>query len=491
MQSYEKLKKVLKKISLLKEVEANLSWDSSVLLPQGASNTRAEQLSLISTLVHKNITSQNTQDLIYESEEIVKKSGNQWDIANVRQAKHMLMHANALPEKLVKQLSMEAVKCEMKWRKARKNNDFKIISKSLENLLKLAREEAQHKSEFLGLSLYESLLDGFDQNRRTNEIDTAFGELKEFLPNFIKQVAAKQKCKPKLSGDFPVKNQKKLCKYYMEAFGFNFKRGRLDKSTHPFCNGTQDDVRITTRYDNRNFLGSLMGVIHETGHALYEQNLPSEYNYQPVGYSNGMSIHEGQSLFLEKQIGRSSAFLEHLYDHAAQFISIPSGFSLDDLISHVQHVEPSFIRVDADEVTYPAHIIVRYELEKAMIEGDLSIADLPQAFNDGIEKLLGIRPTNDSEGCLQDIHWYSGAFGYFPTYTLGATTAAQLMHKVKSEMNVDKLIRNGEFLKITRWNSTHIHQKGCLYEPKELLKNATGEYLNIKYLIEHLKNRYL
>jgi len=279
----------------------------------------------------------------------------------------------------------------------------------------------------------------------------------------------------------------------MEALGFDFSRGRLDVSLHPFCGGTSDDVRITTRYEEDDFTSALMGVLHETGHALYELGLPKDWRYQPVGAAMGMSFHESQSLLIEMQACRSFEFLEYAEPLIKDtFQGVGPEWEIDNLYRLYTHVEKDFIRVDADEVTYPAHVILRYRLEKALVIGDLDPAELPGAWNEGIEQLLGITPENDRLGCLQDIHWYDGAIGYFPTYTLGAMTAAQLYDAaLRANSDIPSQIAQGNFNPLLTWLRDNIHSQGSRWSGDELLTHATGEPLNADIFKRHLRKRYL
>jgi carboxypeptidase Taq len=279
----------------------------------------------------------------------------------------------------------------------------------------------------------------------------------------------------------------------MAAVGFDFEHGRLDTSLHPFCGGVPDDVRITTRYDEADFSSALMAVLHETGHALYERGLPADWRLQPVGQARGMSVHESQSLLIEMQACRGPEFI----GFAAPLIREAFGgdgpaWQADNLTRHYHRVGRGLIRVDADEVTYPAHVILRYRLERAMLAGDLPLADLPAAWNEGLEALLGIRPPDDRLGCLQDIHWYDGAWGYFPTYTLGAMSAAQLYAAAQAAVpEIPEAIGRGDFAPLLGWLRENVHAKGALLSTDELLTAATGRPLDPEVFKAHLRARYL
>jgi carboxypeptidase Taq len=279
----------------------------------------------------------------------------------------------------------------------------------------------------------------------------------------------------------------------MERIGFDFAHGRLDESAHPFCGGVPEDVRLTTRYDEADFAKALMGTLHETGHALYKRGLPAEWRLQPVGAARGMAMHESQSLFLEMQVCRSRAFAGFAAPLLREiFGGIGDAWDADTLYRRQIHVEPGPIRVDADEITYPAHVILRYRLERAMIAGDLEPADLPGAWAEGLRELLGIAPGNDREGCLQDIHWYDGAWGYFPTYTLGALIAAQLFEAARRDIpDLMPTIAAGEFGMLLGWLRQRVHTKGSLLSTAELVESATGEPLGAASFERHLRARYL
>ena len=293
-------------------------------------------------------------------------------------------------------------------------------------------------------------------------------------------------------GPFDSSKQRQLGLKLMTALGFDFNHGRLDVSLHPFCGGTPDDVRITTRFDENDFSSAIMGVLHETGHALYERGLPEQWRYQPVGEALGMATHESQSLLIEMQMSRSRPFLEFAAPLMRDaFDGSGPLWDTESLYSNLIRVEPGCIRVDADEVTYPLHVILRYRLEKQMITGDLPLADLPTAWNDAMESLLGIRPPSDREGCLQDIHWYDGAWGYFPTYTLGAMTAAQLYRAaMENEPAIASGIPKGNFAPLTKWLGKNVHSLGSSISADALVEKACGRPLDASAFIDHLKSRY-
>jgi carboxypeptidase Taq len=395
---------------------------------------------------------------------------------------------------LVEALSLAASDCEQTWRHARAEADFAAVQPKLTTLLSLVRQAAQAKGEALGVEPYDALLDEYEPGGRSVEIDRLFTDLEGFLPAFLPQVLdAQGAAPPQPQGPFPIATQEALCRRMMETLGFDFAHGRLDISTHPFCGGSPSDVRITTRYNEDDFSGSLLGVIHETGHGLYERGLPQDWAGQPVGRARGMSIHESQSLMMEMQACRSREFFTFAAPVLAEtFGGSGPAWQTDALYKQAIRVERGFIRVDADEVTYPLHVLLRYRLEKALIEGRMEAADLPEAWNSLFESLIGVPVPNDRLGCLQDIHWYDGAWGYFPTYTLGALTAAQLFASAAdARPEIPDAIAAGHFAPLVDWLRDHVHSQGSLLTTPDLLIKATGRPLSTDAFKTHLKRRYL
>ena len=472
-----------------------LHWDAAAMMPAGGAAARAEQLATLRVISHKHLTAPEIADLVAEAE-TESDALDEWQRANLREMRRRRVHAAALPDTLVEEESHACSKCEAVWRNARAQNDFAAVLPLLERVLRLEREIAAIKAEHLGSSPYEALLDQYEPGGSVATIDRLFGELMCFLPDLLERVLTRQAAFPLSlapSGPFPVELQRRVGMRLMEHIGFDFTSGRLDVSAHPFCGGTPDDVRITTRYDENDFARALMGVLHETGHALYQRGLPAEWRLQPVGRARGMAVHESQSLLLEMQVCRSPAFLTFAAPILREtFAGNGPGWDAQALHRRQIRVQRSLIRVDADEVTYPAHVILRYHLEGAMIAGDLAPADLPGAWAEGLRQLLGIAPANDREGCLQDIQWYDGVWGYFPTYTLGALIAAQLFEAVREAIpDVLEAIAQGEFAPLLGWLRERVHSKGSLLSTAELVGSATGRPLGTSSFERHLRDRYL
>lgn len=494
MSAYQTLERRFARLAAINDALGILQWDTETLMPPGAADGRAEQLATLKVLSHELLTDDDNADLLADAEH--ERELSNWQEANLHEMRRAYLHATAVPGDLVEASSRAISRCEMVWREARPAGDFAMLLPSLSEVLNLQRQIAAAKAEALGCSMYEALLDAYEPGGNTDHIDKVFGDLRAFLPGFLGEVLERQKSRPDilpLQGPFPIETQRALGVRMMQAAGFDFNKGRLDISLHPFCGGATHDVRLTTRYDEDDFTKALMGVMHETGHALYEQNRPAEWLGQPVSEARGMSLHESQSLIIEMQACRSRAFLEFAAPVMRDCFG-GTGLAWDAANLHRLYtkVEPGFIRVDADEVTYPAHILIRYDLEKALIEGDMTLADLPGAWNEGMRDLLGLKVTTDRLGCLQDIHWPGGAWGYFPTYTLGAITAAQLFDAAtRADDTVLPGLGRGDFSPLVNWLRTNIHSQGSLLPADQLLTKATGRPLDASVYERHLRRRYL
>jgi carboxypeptidase Taq len=493
MPPYSKLEERFARLSVIEDSIGLLSWDMSTMMPPDCGGSRAEQIAGLRALHHELATAPEVSDWL-DGAEADPEGLDTWQRANLAEMRRDWIHAAAVPGRLVEALSLACSKCELAWREARPANDFKTLVPLLAEVLRLTREVAAVKAERLGVSPYDALLDQYEPDGRSADINVIFAELEAFLPDFLGAVLERQgPATDPPAGPFPVEKQRALGTRLMAQLGFDFRRGRLDVSLHPFCGGTIDDVRITTRYDEADFSSALMGVLHETGHALYDFGLPAPWRRQPVGRARGMSLHESQSLLIEMQACRSPEFMAWLAPQLHEAFGGPaSQWQPENLWKSYNRVERGFIRVDADEVTYPAHVILRYRLEQAMIAGNLAIPDLPGAWNDGMQRLLGILPPDDRHGCLQDIHWFDGAFGYFPTYTLGAMTAAQLFDAArKADPSIPQAIGRGDFGPLLAWLRPNVHGKGSSLSTQAILTGATGRPLDAAVFKRHLKTRYL
>jgi carboxypeptidase Taq len=491
--SYGQLERRFRRWSAIRDAAGMLNWDMAAIMPEGGHEARAEQLAALGVVSHQLLTDSETGDLLAGAE---AGELDIWQRANLGEMRRLYIHATALDSDLVEAMSKAATSCEAVWRKARPAADFAAVKPYLETIFKLVREAAQAKAEKLKLSPYEALMDEYEPGSRTAAIDAIFSDYAAFLPEFLGTVLerqAKQAAPVQPKGPFPTARQKALGERIMKTIGFDFSHGRLDTSLHPFCGGVPDDVRITTRYTEDQLTSALMGIIHETGHAMYERGLPAKWRFQPVGQARGMALHESQSLLVEMQASRSKPFCEFLSPMLnAEFPGNETAFDPRNLQRLYSRVQRGFIRVDADEVTYPAHVILRYRLEQALVAGDLQVADIPGAWNEGMRKLLDIVPPSDREGCLQDIHWFDGAVGYFPCYSLGAMIAAQLYDTAcRVDPGIPAGIARGDFVPLMAWLRPNVHERASSMTTAEIVTAATGRPLDANVFKTHLKRRYL
>jgi carboxypeptidase Taq len=489
--AYRTLEERFKRLSDVRGALAVLEWDHQVMMPRGGNETRAEQVATLRQMAHELLTEERTGGLLDEAE----ADGHQldaWQRANLREMRRAYARAVALEPALVAALARATARAEMIWRDARPNADFKALEPALAEVVRLTREEAAAKAQVLNLGLYDAQLDGYEAGMRAAQIDALLDPLAAFLPDFLEQVLARQTVPLPIEGPFEVNSQMALGRRLMAQLGFDFERGRLDESAHPFCGGVPDDIRLTARYEETDVTSGLMAILHETGHALYNAGLPKAWRHQPVGKPGGFAVHESQSLLMEMQVCRSPAFLRYLAPLlASTFGRDDPALSADNLYRRAIHVARGYIRVDADEVTYPLHVILRYRLEQALLEGRLEVADLPGAWTEGMQELLGLTPPDDRLGCLQDIHWSVGAIGYFPCYTLGAIMAAQLFEAARAaEPEILPAVARGDFSPLLGWLRAYVHEQGRLMDMPELLTRATGRPLELQPFLDHLRARY-
>lgn len=490
--AYQELSRTFQRLARFGHLGAIAGVDMQTTMPPGGSQARGEAMAELSVFMHELLTDKRLGGLF---DAAAQESLNDVEQANLGEMQRAWRQATLLPASLVEAKSLAGSRCEHAWRSQRQANDWQGFSANLKEVVKLSREEAQLRADALGVSRYDALLDVFEPGMTSAQLDSTFGDLKSWLPDLLQKAVARQQATPIAQpvGPFAIESQKQLGLSVMATLGFDFNHGRLDVSAHPFCGGVPEDVRITTRYNENDFLSALMGVIHETGHARYEQNLPQQWRGQPVALARSTAMHESQSLFMEMQLGRSHAFLQHIHPQVVALMGDQPALERNNFIRLTQRVKPGFIRVDADELSYPAHVILRYEIERALIEGEIEVEDIPALWDEKMQQSLGIDTRgNYRDGCMQDIHWTDGAFGYFPTYTLGAMYAAQLFQAVKRAIpQVDELIQQGELQPVFDWLQQNIWQHGSRFPTQQLLINATGEALNPHYFRQHLEQRYL
>lgn len=490
--SFARLDELGRKLEALEHALAILGADEATHMAVGGGEARAEAMSALAGMHHRQATEHEIGEWIAEAE---NEALNDEQRAAVHEFKRQYINMTCLPAEFVERQTRARMRSEQLWRDLRAKNDWAGFLPALEGVVALTREEAALRADALGLDPYDALMEQYDPGNRAAEITPVFAELKTFLADFVPkalEVQERRRARPSkpLAGSYPIERQRELGLAMMSAVGFDFTRGSLSVSHHPFCGGVPTDVRITTRYKADDFLSALMGVLHETGHALYEQNLPNAWAHWPLGRARGMAVHESQSLFVEKQIGRNPAFwywaLPVVEKHLGETIAY------DDIMPAVHKVERGFIRVDADEVTYPLHVILRYELEQELVAGSLEAKDLPEAWDARMRDYLGLSTIdNPADGPMQDVHWPGGAFGYFPSYTLGALMAAQQWAAIERTLpNVQDDIAAGRFDAVNDWRRDNIWTQASLYSTPELIERATGEKLNAAHFIAHLEKRY-
>lgn len=491
-QNYNHLTRTFQRLSRFGHLSAIAGWDMFTHMPPNGSAARGEALAELSVLQHQILTDKKIATLLQAA---AQEDLNDVERANLREMTRQYQEAVLLPESLVEEKSLVGTRCEHGWRTQRPANDWQGFAANLKEVVRVSREEARLRAEAKGISRYDALLDIYEPGMTSARLDVLFGDLRSWLPDLLQKVVEKQAKQPAIvpSGPFATATQRELGLEVMQLLGFDFNGGRLDVSAHPFCGGVPEDVRITTRYDENDLISSLFGVIHETGHARYEQNLPREWLGQPVSHARSTAIHESQSLFFEMQLGRSKEFLSLLLPKIIARFGAQPAFEMQNFIAVNQRVERGYIRVDADEVSYPAHVVLRYEIERALIEGEIEVEDIPALWDEKMQRWLGLSTRdNYRNGCMQDIHWTDGAFGYFPSYTLGAMYAAQLFNAAKLALpQLESDIAEGNFTALFDWLSQNIWQHGSRFSTAQLIINATGEDLNPLYFRKHLEARYL
>ena len=492
--SYTLLKDEFQKLSRIAHAITFLQWDQLVMMPPGGNEARSSSLAELSAMHHKLLTSSRVSDLLEASSQEAMSKEQERSLAEM---KRQHQQALCIPAELVKAKSIAGSKCEHGWRQQRIDNDWPAFLANFEEVVTLSRQEARARQE---ASLqphktpYDALLDLYCNGDSSTLIDRVFRDLKQELPSLIAEIRDFQPTDPvSIPGPFPVKQQKNLSLKLMRCLGFNFDQGRLDESSHPFSTGDRGDHRITTRFRADEFLSALMATAHETGHASYEAGLPNQWQGLPIGSSRNMCIHESQSLLFEKHLFFSEPFLSFFLPIIHEHLAATNALSLDDIWTVSSHVQPSFIRVDADEVTYPLHIILRFEIESSLINEEMEAADVPDAWDEKMRAYLGLSTAgNYRDGCLQDIHWTDGSFGYFPSYTMGAVNSAQLFATIKNNYSDwDERLSSGDVLFIHEWLAENVWQKASSLDSQEIISQATGEETNPTWFLSHIRHRYL
>jgi carboxypeptidase Taq len=492
--TYDRLCRHAREVAILNATQALLGWDERTKLPPAGGEYRAEQMSYLAGVIHKKQTAAEVGEWLAElANSPLAADPHNATGADIVNLKRDYERKTKLPQALVEELAKLSVLGQQLWVEARKANDFARFRPLLERTLELKRQEAAA----IGYDdqPYDALLDEFEPGAKTVEVAQALAGLREQLVPLVAEIAASSR-RPNLDvlkGRYPVDLQDKFGQQAAAAIGFDFNAGRLDKTDHPFCSGMGPrDVRLTTRYDENFLPGSFFSTLHEAGHGIYEQGLPADHYGLPTGEAVSLGIHESQSRMWENLVGRSRAFWEHCFPQAqAMFRDSLNNVSLDEYYFAINDVRPSLIRTESDEVTYNLHILIRFELELALINDELPVTDLPAVWHAKYREYLGIQSPTDADGVLQDVHWSSGAFGYFPTYSLGNLYAAQFFEKAAQDLgDLHAMFRRGEFLPLRDWLRANIHSQGRRYPAAELGRRVTGSSLSHDALMRHLRQKF-
>ena len=491
---YKQLELEFKRLHAFRGSLSLLRWDAAVMMPRGSADVRGEQLAALETEYHALLTAPRVTRLLDRAQANIQGL-SEWQIANLREMRRQRDHAIATPVSLISRLTKAASRAEARWLEARQQGKFEVFAPHLEEVVNLVRDKAALLGQALNLAPYDALVDEFSPGITTADIDAMFKALSRRLPSLIRESIAVQDARQPLplTGKFPPSKQRALITEVMKAVGFPFDRGRLDESEHPFTEGVPGDMRVTTRIDPDDLFSGLLGALHETGHAMYDLGLPPEWRDQPVGRDRGMCMEESQSLLVEMILCRSRPFVRYIQPLLAKHFGVSGPeWDFENIYAHLTRVRRGLIRVDADELTYPLHIMLRYELEKQLLSGELAVRDLPEAWNAGMEQRLGIRPANALEGCLQDIHWAVGSFGYSPSYALGAVIAAQLYESLRADVPaLDEQLARGEFSGLLDWLRTNVYSHGSKMLVQDLLKGATGKPLAATSFVRYVEAKYL
>ncbi|MGQ4833765.1 MAG: carboxypeptidase M32 [Candidatus Asgardarchaeia archaeon] len=468
-----------------------LGWDSETYMPKESIKERSIVFGRLAVLRQKMMLSSEFKDLVKKGEK--EQNLNDYEAGVIRVLKREIERFEKLPPEFIEEMERVTSKARVVWREAKAKSDYNMFKPYLGKIFELSRKAA----EYLGYEEhpYDALLDLYEEGLKTREVDSMFKELGPQLRDFLKKIIESQNYSathPLEETQYDIEKMKALNTEILKLFKFPFERGRIDVSAHPFTSGFGVyDVRITTRYEGKDFRRSLLAVIHEFGHALYELQIDEKLMATPIAGGVSLGVHESQSRFWENMIGRSKAFTETNFELFKKYLDFLKDYTPDDVYRYFNIVKPDFIRVEADEVTYNQHILIRFEIEKGVMEEKINVDELPQIWNSLMEKYLGITPPNDALGVLQDIHWSMGSTGYFPTYSIGTILATQIAVKLEKELgNLSELITEKKYDEIKSWLKEKFHRWGSTYPPKELIKRALGEEMNPKYFIEHLKRKY-
>jgi carboxypeptidase Taq len=487
--AHEELVEKYRRLTNVGSASGLLSWDQQVMMPEGGTPARAQQLSALSAVQHDLLVDDEIADLLDELEEA---DLDDEQAAVVREIRREHEREARVPTELIEEISKTSTEALSAWEEARAEDDFETFEPYLEKLVDLKREYAEHIDP--DADPYEVLFRDYEPYVSLDRAEAILEELKETLVPMIEEIRESETpiTTDAFEGTWDTDAQEELAREALTLLGYDWDRGRLDVSSHPFTSGTQFDARVTTRFDESDPLASLLSTVHEFGHANYQLGLPDEAYGTPLGQARDLSVHESQSRLWENHVGRSKPFWELFLPTVKDHFEDASDVTPQQAYESVNQVyEDNLIRVEADELTYHLHIVIRFEIERALISGDLDVSDVPDVWNDKYEEYLGIRPQNDAEGCLQDIHWSHGNFGYFPTYSLGSVMAAQLYETAEDELgDLDERIRDGDFAELHEWLAENVHRHGKRYETDDLVREATGEEFTAEAFTDYVTEKY-
>jgi carboxypeptidase Taq len=491
--AYAELIRRVREETLLTSCEALLEWDEETYMPAGGVENRSEQLALLAGLLHDHGTDPRLGELLAEVEGSDLVAGASSPAAvNVRELRREYQRYIRLPKRLVEEVARTTALAQKAWAKARADAEFSAFAPWLEKIVELKRAEA----ECVGYRQepYDALIEDYEPGMTSRIVARLFEALRRDLVPLASRIAEKtRERRARTRGTFPVERQRSFGETVASTIGFDLRRGRFDLGVHPCCTGIgPGDCRIVLRFDRRDLAGGLLTILHEVGHGLYEQGLDPQHYGTPMGETASVGMDESQARLWENRVGRSRGFWHHFYPQAKDlFPDALSGIGLDAFLRSVNRVSPSLIRVNADEVTYNLHTLVRFELERALVSGDLRVADIPSAWNAAYKRYLGVEPANDREGCLQDGHWADGLIGYFPTYTLGDVFAAQLFAAAEAELgSLERRFAGGEFGGLVRWLTERVYRQGSRYPSARLIEKVTGSPPNHRPLVTALRAKY-
>ncbi len=494
--SYEELVHLAKQASLLSSSAALVSWDQEVMMPKGGLEHRSRQLSQLASITHELATAPRIGELLEacESDSAITSDPISVAAVNVREIRRSYDRRTKLPVKLVEEEATLASHGQHAWAEARKNSDFNHFKPWLEKIVKLLQTKAECFGWASDGEPWDALAEDYEPGCTAKQVAELFAPLRTQLQGLLSDLMASS-TKPSNAFnelELPIEAQEKLVRFIAESIGFDFDRGRLDRSTHPFCSGTHcNDVRLTTRFAKNNVNDALGSTMHEAGHGIYEQGLLEEHIGTPMGDSVSLGIHESQSRMWENQVGRSREFWQWIYPKLKDFFGDAiAPLSLEEIYGGANIVKPDFIRVEADEATYNMHIMIRFEIERAIMKGDLAVADIPGVWNERYKEYLDLDVPDDRRGCLQDVHWSMTSMGYFPTYTLGNLYCAQFFEKAMQDIpNLMDQFAQGQFGELKSWLNTNIHAHGRRYRAADLCEHVTGKPLSAEPLMRHLEGK--